>query len=131
MKTKVWPTRFSEELLKRMDGAASKLGLNRTDVIRICLMSWLEWFETEGHKLTQIDYRRILERFDGRTRAARQVTANEDTLAGEDPAVAEAATSLALVAMRKVLAEARERRKGKAASTSVGKAPPSGGFGTG
>lgn len=61
-----------------------------------------------------------------------QVISNEETLAGEDPMVAEAARSLALVAMRKVLAEDREsRRRGKAVSTSENKAPPSGGFGTG
>jgi hypothetical protein len=55
---------------------------------------------------------------------ADQVISSKASLADEDPAVAEAAASLALPAMRKALAADRaHQRKGKAASPT-GKTPP-------
>jgi hypothetical protein len=75
-KTKIWPVRFSEELLDRMDAAGKKTGINRTDIIRVCLISWLDWFERMGEEAFKPPYKQLyddmLTRLDQRTAMSRE-----------------------------------------------------------
>jgi hypothetical protein len=62
------PTRFSEDLLQRMDSCAKKSGLeNRTAVVKFCVATFLDHFERSGEASLPPNWKEILRELDGRT----------------------------------------------------------------
>jgi hypothetical protein len=62
------PVRFTETMLRRIDLVAAKAGLpNRTAVIRLCLLLFLDALEKNGYRLPGVDVDSLLKHHDGRT----------------------------------------------------------------
>lgn len=54
-------------MLKQLDEAADKLGFqNRTDVIKLCIKSFLNELDSKGHIELPVSWARILKDMDGR-----------------------------------------------------------------
>jgi len=72
MEGKSIPVRLSDHLVRRIDAAAARLGLeNRSAVIKLCTQAFVEHVERHGRAALPLDYRHILESLDARTRAHR------------------------------------------------------------
>jgi len=55
-------------MLQRIEAAAQRLGFqNRSDVIKLCLLAFLNHFEKHGSECLPLDYKEILRQDDGRT----------------------------------------------------------------
>lgn len=66
--TKPIPIRLTEEMINRLDRAAVKAHMsNRTEVMKVCITSFLEYFETHGEATLPLDWAEILKDMDGRT----------------------------------------------------------------
>jgi hypothetical protein len=62
------PVRFSPEIRQRLEKTAKNMGIsNRTALIKICVSSFLDYFEQEGVAGLPINWREILHELDGRT----------------------------------------------------------------
>jgi len=60
------PLRLSDDLLKRLDAAAQKLGYSRAQLIRYLLVRWLEYFEARrGNVAMPPDIEEVLRLQDG------------------------------------------------------------------
>lgn len=67
--TKPIPVRLSNELIDRLDRAAKAAHLsNRTEVIKLCISSFLDYFEAHGKASLPLDWEEMLASLDGRTR---------------------------------------------------------------
>jgi len=73
------PVRLSDDLIKRLDKVAERIGSNRASVMRVCTQTFVEQFERHGKIMLPPDWQELLARADNRTRASRGV-------AGERPA---------------------------------------------
>lgn len=62
------PVRLSDDMLRRLDQAADRMGMqNRTDIIKLCISSFLDYFEAHGKTSLPVDWQTILRDLDGRT----------------------------------------------------------------
>lgn len=60
--------RLSDEILARLDFCVEKMHLgDRATVIKLCLFSFLEYFEKHGAAVLPLDWDQILQEMDGRT----------------------------------------------------------------
>jgi hypothetical protein len=67
--TKPTPVRLSIELIDRLDRAAKTAHLsNRTEVIKLCISSFLDYFEQHGVAALPLNWEEMLRDMDGRTR---------------------------------------------------------------
>ncbi len=84
--TKPIPVRLSAEMIDRLDRAATKAHLsNRSEVIKLCISSFLEYFEGNGVAALPLDWKEMLRDLDGRTRSHPKgidVAGNEPALKG-------------------------------------------------
>ncbi|MFO7870041.1 MAG: ribbon-helix-helix domain-containing protein [Kiritimatiellia bacterium] len=63
------PVKLSEGLVQRLDRVSEKTGLgNRSALIRLCLRSFLDYYEKKGKVSLPVNWREILEWEDGRGR---------------------------------------------------------------
>lgn len=84
MATSPIPVRLSAVLLKRLDQVGVRLGVPRTQVIKMCLMAFLQRFEREGLGMLPPDWEDQMKQLDGRTH--RYTVQNEEMpLAAEEP----------------------------------------------
>ena len=61
------PIRLSSETIHRLDVATRSLNLgNRSQVIKLCLLAFLEAFERDSHAVLPLNWRRVLAAADGR-----------------------------------------------------------------
>ena len=68
-KAKPIPVRLSDEIIDRLDRAAKRAHLSsRTEVIKICVASFLDYFEREGVASLPLNWEEILRSMDGRTK---------------------------------------------------------------
>ena len=65
------PVRLEKSVIARLDKVAAKIGNNRTGVIRLCLMTFLDYFEEHGSVSLPVDWPGILKAQDGRTKESR------------------------------------------------------------
>jgi hypothetical protein len=67
--TKPIPVRLSNEMIARLDQAAVKAHLsNRTEVIKLCISSFLEYFEAHDHAELPLNWEEMIACLDGRRR---------------------------------------------------------------
>jgi len=65
--TKAIPIRLTPEMVDRLDRAARRACLsNRTEVIKLCINSFLDYFETHGSATLPPDWEEMLRDLDGR-----------------------------------------------------------------
>jgi hypothetical protein len=68
LNSKPIPVRLTEPILRRLDEAAEKTGLgNRTAVIKLCLVLFLDALEARDFRLPGIDIHAVIKHHDGRT----------------------------------------------------------------
>lgn len=68
MKGKPIPVRLSDEQIARLDVATRRMGLeNRSDIIKLCLNSFLDCFDKHQTACLPLDWPRILANLDGRS----------------------------------------------------------------
>lgn len=66
--TKPIPVRLTQAIMDRLDVAAARTGLgNRTAVIKLCLVIFLDGLEKTGYRLPGVDIRALMKEHDGRT----------------------------------------------------------------
>ena len=66
--TKPIPVRFSTAILRRLEDAGQRIGLgNRTQVIKMCVLLFLEALEKNNYRIPGLDIKDILKQNDGRT----------------------------------------------------------------
>lgn len=77
------PVRFSDEMIHEMEAAAQRLGLeNRSDVIKLCVRSFLSHIRQYGASGLPVNWQQIVKDMDGRThRYAGQSPEKPDTRA--------------------------------------------------
>jgi predicted transcriptional regulator len=68
------PVRLDDQIKARLDAAAKKMGNTRAGVIKLCVSSFLDYFEKHGKAGLPLDWEETLNRLDGRTREARAVS---------------------------------------------------------
>jgi len=62
------PVRLSQELLDRLELATERMGMqHRSDVIKLCVTSFLDHFEKYGKAMLPLDWKDILKDLDGRS----------------------------------------------------------------
>lgn len=64
--TRPIPVRFPEDILRRLDAVSDRVGAKRAQIIRLCAEAWLEHFEAHGRAALPIDWREVLDSYDGR-----------------------------------------------------------------
>jgi len=68
-KAKPIPVRLTDEIIDRLDRVAQCAHLSsRTEVIKICVASFLDYFEREGVVSLPLNWEEILRSMDGRTK---------------------------------------------------------------
>ena len=61
------PVRLSNDLIKKLDQVANDVHLGtRTDLIKLCLVSFLEYFEKHKEAKLPLDWKEMLDDLDGR-----------------------------------------------------------------
>lgn len=111
------PVRLSDETIERLERVAERIGTTRAGVIKLCLKSFLDHFESNGGRSAlPVDWPQILSSLDGRTCGSKSPKApyapknageayvlNDDDGKPVSSEVADAARLGASIAMRKVL----------------------------
>lgn len=65
--TKPIPVKLSDEVIQKLDKISESTGLNnRSSLIRLCLQSFLDYFEKHGEAALPLNWREILADNDGR-----------------------------------------------------------------
>jgi len=60
--------RLSTDIIRRLDNAAKKMGISaRTSVIKLCLSSFLDYFEKNGVTALPLNWKDIIRETDGRS----------------------------------------------------------------
>ena len=67
----VLPVRLPQDIISRLDALAERIGSNRSQVIRVCIQSFVEEFERTGKAMLPPNWRELLSEFDKRTVASR------------------------------------------------------------
>ena len=68
MSAKPIPVRLPEDVIARLDAAAESLGLdNRSEVIKLCISTFVKHVEMHGKLCLPMDWEEILKDMDGRT----------------------------------------------------------------
>lgn len=60
------PVRLSEDLIKRIDRAAKRMGTNRASIMRLCTEVFVESFEKNGTAALPLDWEKLIQDADGR-----------------------------------------------------------------
>lgn len=61
------PVRLSEDLIKQLDRVTNDVHLGtRTDLIKLCLVSFLDYFEKNKEAKLPLDWKEMLDDLDGR-----------------------------------------------------------------
>ena len=67
-RSKPIPVKLSDELISRLDEVSQQTGLNnRSAIIKFCLSTFLDHFESKGRSALPPDWKVILRHLDGRT----------------------------------------------------------------
>lgn len=69
--TKPIPVRLSDDVIKRLDSCAQKIGNNRAALIKHCLSAFLDSYEKNGSVILPLNWEEIVENQDGRTKGGR------------------------------------------------------------
>jgi len=69
--TKPIPIRLSEDITKRLDECARRIGNNRASLIRLLLDTWLSSFEKHGEAVLPPDWQEIMASYDHRIKYRR------------------------------------------------------------
>jgi uncharacterized protein (DUF1778 family) len=65
--TKPIPIRLTAETIRNLDSAAEVLGFqNRTDIIKLCVKSFLQEMDRHGRITLPLEWREMLDQMDGR-----------------------------------------------------------------
>jgi predicted DNA-binding protein len=64
--TKPIPVRLPDDVVKRLDKAATKIGHKRASLMRYLIETWLEEFERKGKLMLPENWEQILQSFDSR-----------------------------------------------------------------
>jgi predicted transcriptional regulator len=79
MSTKPVPVRLDARTKQRLDAAAKTFSSTRTNVMRLCLSTFLDYYESRDGKIDMpLDWDRMMSEADGRTREARALQLNEN-----------------------------------------------------
>jgi hypothetical protein len=60
------PVRLSDDVIKRLDAAADRIGQTRAGIMRFCIETWLKHFEVKGMASLPINWQELLDAMDGR-----------------------------------------------------------------
>ena len=60
------PVRLEPAVIARLDAAAKRLGSNRAAVIRLCVTSFLDYFEQGGVATLPLNWKEVIAAMDGR-----------------------------------------------------------------
>lgn len=60
------PVRLDENLIRRLDAIATRIGSNRAAVIRMLVQIWVEDFEKRGQAALPVNWRGIMDGLDAR-----------------------------------------------------------------
>lgn len=85
MATSPIPVRLSAVLLARLDKVGVRLGVPRTQVIKMCLLAFLQRFEREGLGMLPPDWEDQIRQLDGRTQRYNVVEMPTARVAEETP----------------------------------------------
>ena len=66
MASKPMPVRLTQVQIDRLDNVAAKMGTNRSHVIKLCLLAFLQRFEQQGLGMLPPDWEDQLHSLDGR-----------------------------------------------------------------
>ncbi len=67
-KSKPIPVKLPDDLIQRLDRVSELTGLqNRSQVIRLCIKSFLDYFDHYGESALPVNWKEILAEIDGRT----------------------------------------------------------------
>lgn len=70
------PVRLSKGVIDQLDRTASAIGSSRAALIRLCVVSCLDYFDTTGKVMLPLDWKQIIDETDGR-RNSKEVNCNE------------------------------------------------------
>ena len=71
--TRPIPVRLDDDLIRRLDAAAQRLGTTRAGVIKLCLTAFLDHFESAGGVASlPLNWREMIAANDGRTRRSKE-----------------------------------------------------------
>lgn len=65
--TKPIPIRLGGDLISRLDDVASRMGTNRTAIVRVCVQTFVEHFEKRGKAALPPNWEELLAASDNRT----------------------------------------------------------------
>lgn len=71
--TKPIPVRLGDDVIKRLDAVAGRIGSNRASVMRLLVNTWLDDFELKGKACLPPNWERLMNELDGRTKQATNV----------------------------------------------------------
>ncbi len=78
MSTKPVPVRLDARTKQRLDDAAKTFASTRTNVMRLCLSTFLDYYESRGGQIEMpLDWERMVAEADGRTKESRALQLNE------------------------------------------------------
>lgn len=62
------PVRLTKDLIQRLDRVAESMGTNRTAIIKMCLLAYLQRFEKDGLSMLPTNWDDLLQSQDGRSK---------------------------------------------------------------